>query len=284
MVIRGDDHVEPAFRLRMALRTSRDVPSSPIAYDDHTAVRASAKGIDIMLRFFANHHNKIQFFGYEVANVILVAHQLQRPDGAGYGLNAETLAALALLIGSACIWRFDPKSRPHLLFYGGMALALGGAFLTAAGYVWTGLAVVLASLETARGGRSVLAAWIAEHRSLAGGVPLMSSLHGRVAGLCLGWYCQLVDLVSRLAPGLGRFINERPFITGTVIKAPLRLEFVGKKLLMGDWIGAGVGLSWLLLGDLALAMNDARLQAYARRVTAQGSGSEMTTAQAHVSA
>lgn len=233
-----------------------------------------------MFRFFAKHHNKIQFFGYEVANVALVAQQLRRVDGSGYGLNAETMAALALLLGSACIWRFDPRRRPHLLFYGGMALAWGGAMLTAAGYVWTGLAVVLASLETARGGRSVLNAWIAEQRSLAGGLPLTTALHGRVAGLCLGWYCHVVDMVTRVAPGVGRFIDERPFITGTVIKAPLRLEFIGKKLLMGDWIGAGVGLSWLLLGDLALAMNDARLQAYAQRRAAHGSQPDVATAQA----
>jgi hypothetical protein len=233
-----------------------------------------------MMKFFATYHNKIQFFGYEIANVILVAQQLWRADGSGYGLNAETLAALALLLGSACIWRFDPRRRPHLLFYGGMALALGGASLTAAGYAWTGLAVVLASLETARGGRSVLTAWIAERRSMAGAVPVMSAIHGRVASLCLGWYCQVVDVVSRMAPGLGRFINERPFVTGTLIKAPLRLEFVGKKLLVGDWVGAGVGLSWLLLGDLALTMNDERLQAYARRVAAQGSGPEVAAAPA----
>lgn len=222
-----------------------------------------------MLRFFANYHNKIQLFGYEVANVILVVQQLQRADGAGYGLNAETLAALALLLGSGCIWRFEPNKRPSLLFYGGLALAWGGAMLTAAGYLWTGLAVVLASLETARGGRSVLRAWIAEQRSLDATLPLTMALHGRVADLSLGWYCRLIDGVASVAPGLGRFVDERPFITGTVIKAPLRLEFIGKKLLMGDWIGAGVGLSWLLLGDLALAMNDARLQAYALRVGAR---------------
>lgn len=89
-----------------------------------------------MLQFFAKHHNKIQFFGYEVANLVLVAQQLWLTDGSGYGLNAETLAALSLLLGSALIWRFDPKLHPHLLFYGGLALIWGGVFLAAAGYVW----------------------------------------------------------------------------------------------------------------------------------------------------
>jgi len=218
-----------------------------------------------MLHFFAKHHNKIQFFGYEVANLVLVSQQLWFADKPGYGLNAETLAALSLLLGSAFIWRFDPKTRPHLLFYAGLALACGGVFLTAAGYTWTGLSVILASLETARGGRAVLNHWIAEHRSTAGRLPGVG-IHKRVANWTLSGYCLLVDGLIRVYPGLGCFINERPFITSTVIKAPLRLEFICKKLLLGDWIGASVGLSWLLLGDLALALNDSQLQAYAQRV------------------
>lgn len=218
-----------------------------------------------MIQYFARHHNKIQFFGYEVANLVLVAQQLWFADGPGYGVNAETLAALALLLGSAFIWRFEPDSRPHWLFYGGIALAFGGGFLVRAGYLWTGLSVILSSLETARGGMGVLLGWIDEqtHRGVI--PPLFISVHQRVAFWSLSWYCVLVNVVVGIYPALGRFINERPFITSTLIKAPLRLEFIGKKLLTGDWIGAFVGLSWLLLGDLALAFNDAELQAYAQR-------------------
>ncbi|MCB0061297.1 MAG: hypothetical protein KDE19_04260 [Caldilineaceae bacterium] len=218
-----------------------------------------------MIQQFAKHHNKIQFFGYEVANLVLVAQQLWLAEGHGYGLNAETLAALSLLLGSALIWRFEPKARPHLLFYGGLALAVGGAFLTAAGYLWTGLSVVLAALETARGGLGMLNGWIATAKATTGMVPRHIKLHGRVANGSLNWYCKPVDALLAFQPNLGSFINERPFITGTLIKAPLRLEFVFKKLLVGDWIGAAVGLSWLLLGDLALAFNDPALQAYALR-------------------
>lgn len=214
-----------------------------------------------MLQFFAKHHNKIQFFGYEVANLILVARQLWLSDKPGYGLNTETLAALALLLGSAFIWRFDLRKRPHLLFYGGLALALGGVFLAIAGYTLTGLSVLLASLETARGGRSVLKSWITEQKL----VPLHMAIHDRMATWILDGYCNLMDALIKAYPGLGRFINERPFITSTVIKAPLRFEFIIKKLLVGDWLGAVIGLSWLLLGDLALALNDAKLQAYAQR-------------------
>lgn len=216
-----------------------------------------------MIQQFAKHHNKIQFFGYEVANLVLVAQQLWSAEGPGYGLNAETMAALALLLGSAFIWRFDPEARPHLLFYGGLALACGGAFLTAAGYLWTGLSVVLASLETARGGLIVLNGRVANRQHRVVEFPLSITIHQRVAAWSLSWYSRLVDAVVSVFPDLGRFINERPFITSTLIKAPLRLEFVGKKLLIGDWIGAAVGLSWLLLGDLALTFNDAQLQAYA---------------------
>lgn len=218
-----------------------------------------------MMHYFAKHHNKIQFFGYEVANLLLVAQQLWLTRGTGYGLNLETMAALALLLGSALIWRFDPKARPHLLFYGGMALAVGGAFFTAAGYTWTGLSVIVSALETARGGLGVLTGWVADQQRNRLPLPTAIAIHWRMARWSLYGYCRLVALIARIAPALGRFIDERPFITGTLIKAPLRLEFIGKKLLSGDWIGAAVGLSWLFLGDLALAFNDAKLQAYAQR-------------------
>ena len=217
------------------------------------------------MHYFANHHNKIQFFGYEVANLLLVAQQLWLTRGTGYGLNLETMAALALLLGSVLIWRFEPKARPHLLFYGGMALGVGGAFFTAAGYTWTGLSVIVSALETARGGLGVLNGWVAEQGRDRLPLPTAIAIHWQVARWALHGYCRLVAFIAGLAPGLGRFIDERPFITGTLIKAPLRLEFIGKKLLSGDWIGAAVGLSWLFLGDLALAFNDAQLQAYAQR-------------------
>ncbi|MBV7339845.1 hypothetical protein KFU94_68870 [Chloroflexi bacterium TSY] len=218
-----------------------------------------------MIQQFAKHHNKIQFFGYEIANLVLVGQQLWLTHDTGYGFNTETMAALALLLGSLFIWLFDPKMRPYLLFYGGLALAVGGALFAAAGYTWTGLSIVLASLETARGGLGVLNGWIDERKQQAAPVPFSITIHQQVVHRSLCWYCQLVDVVVSISPDLGRFINERPFITSTLIKAPLRLEFVGKKLLMGDWIGVVVGLSWLLLGDLALAFNDAELQAYVER-------------------
>lgn len=233
-----------------------------------------------MIQHFANHHNKIQLFGYEIANLLLVAQQLWLTRGSGYGLNLETMAALALLLGSALIWRFDPKARPHLLFYGGMALGVGGAFFTAGGYTWTGLSIIVSSLETARGGLGVLNRWVAEEGRTWLPLPTAIAIHWRVARWTLHGYCRLVALVAGFAPALGRFIDERPFITSTLIKAPLRLEFIGKKLLSGDWIGAAVGLSWLLLGDLALAFNDAQLQTYAQRVNAGYPLTAMATEQA----
>ncbi|MEZ4658767.1 MAG: hypothetical protein R2911_14445 [Caldilineaceae bacterium] len=219
-----------------------------------------------MIQQFAKHHNKIQFFGYEIANIVLVIQQLWLTRSTGYGLNAETVAAVALLVGSALIWRFDPTARPHLLFYGGMALAVGGAFFTAAGYTWSGLSIILSALETARGGLGVLNEWVKEQKWNMLPLPVAISIHWRVARWSLCGYCRVVNFVVGFAPDLGRFIDERPFITGVLIKAPLRFEFIGKKLLVGDWIGAVVGLSWLLLGDLALAFNDVELQAYAQRV------------------
>lgn len=216
-----------------------------------------------MIRIFAKHHNKIQLFGYEVANLVLILQQFYSSGGSIYGFNLETWAGLALLLGSALIWRFDPATRPHLLFYGGWSLTVGGGFLTAAGYVWTGTSVILASLETTRGGVRLLDAWVGARVAEEQAIVKSVLIHCKVAHASLNWYQSAVAVLVSCLPRLGYLINERPFVTGALIKAPLRLEFVGKKVIAGDWIGAAVGVSWLLLGDLALAFNDAKLQVYA---------------------
>ncbi|MDH3600028.1 MAG: hypothetical protein OEU26_10370, partial [Candidatus Tectomicrobia bacterium] len=215
-----------------------------------------------MIRQFAKHHNKIQFFGYEVANVVLVVQQALQRGTTGYGLNYETFSALSLLAGSAFIWRFDPERRPHLLLYGGIALTIGGLFLMAAGYIMTGLAVAVASLETARGGLLALQDYIDERSKKGASVESFLDHTLQIARLALGWYLMPIDYLTSKFQHFGRFINDRPFITGTLIKAPMRLEFIVKKMLIGDWIGAAVGISWMTLGDVALAFNDAKLQAF----------------------
>ncbi|MEZ4707271.1 MAG: hypothetical protein R3A44_08700 [Caldilineaceae bacterium] len=221
-----------------------------------------------MLHFFARHHNKIQFFGYEVANVIWVLDHATRTGQTGYGANVETAAALAFLIGSGLIWRFEPERRPHMLFYGGVMLALGGVGLVMAGFALTGLAVVLASLETARGGMAIVSAHVDRTLSDASVTRPSHQFTFRLAYYVLGWYQRPVAILARRFPGLGRYIDERPFVTGALIKAPLRLEFIIKKLLIADWVGVAVGLSWMLLGDVALAFNDVELQELATRRSA----------------
>ncbi|MEM7028025.1 MAG: hypothetical protein AAF629_00430 [Chloroflexota bacterium] len=210
---------------------------------------------------FAKHHNQLQFFGYEVANIILVIQGLARSGTMGFGFNLETMTALFFLAGSACIWRFDPTKRPQYLCFGGLLLMVGGVFLIAAGYGFTGWAVVLASLESARGG---LLSWQEqEHANLlrGGRLTALSYAQLRFAQCLLGWYGQLVTKVSGRFQHLGRFINDRPFLTGTLIKAPFRLEFIIKKWILGDWVGVCVGLSWMILGDGGLAFNDEALKA-----------------------
>ena len=213
-----------------------------------------------MLKFFATHHNKIQFFGYEVANLLWVYHHVSRSGTPGYGLNAETCAALCFLTGSGLIWTFHPERRPQMLFHGGLCLTFGGLFLAIAGFAVTGLAVMLASLETARGGYNFLQAYAEDHPA---GAAAAHRATLQLARITLGWYGRLVVFWTGRFPRLGRFIDQRPFITGAMIKAPLRLEFIAKKLLLGDWVGTLVGLSWMILGDIALAFNDAELYAYA---------------------
>lgn len=212
-------------------------------------------------RFAAGHHNRIQFFGYEVANVVLVVHETVDNRTTPYGLTFETCAALALLVGSALIWTFDAARRPSMLYAGGLALTGGGLFLFAAGYSLTGLAVTVASMETARGGLVTLRAHVRARHNAGLAVAVATRCAFRVAMASIGWYAACVDSLTRRFRRAGHFINERPFVTGALIKAPARLEFVGKQMLAGDLIGAAVGLSWMLLGDGGLALNDAKLNA-----------------------
>jgi hypothetical protein len=69
----------------------------------------------------------VQFFGYEVANVVLVAHHAA--GATAHGPDLESLAAASFLVGSACIYGFHPERRPGLLLHGGLALAAGGLLL-----------------------------------------------------------------------------------------------------------------------------------------------------------
>lgn len=214
----------------------------------------------MVCRAIAVHHNRIQFFGYEVANVVLVIQQTLNAGTTPYGLTFETYAALSLLIGSACIWRFDCQARPSMLYWGGMALALGGVFLIGAGYTLSGVAVTLASLETARGGMSILRKQVDGELGGIREIATPTRIALSIATLSLGWYVAVVDAVTSRWIGFGRFVNERPFLTGALIKAPTRLEFVAKKIVEGDAVGAAVGLSWMILGDGALAFNDTKLK------------------------
>lgn len=218
-----------------------------------------------LARFAVDHHNRIQFVGYEVANVALVVHGSFGSATLGFASTLESAAALAMLAGSACIYRFDPSSRPSLLFVGGMSLALGGLLLTAAGYPITGLAVALASLETARGGLQVLIAHVEKRLAARRHVERRTRRLLRIAAATLGVYVRLVSRLRARRPALGRFVDERPFLVGTLIKAPLRVEFIARKLLAGDPFGAAIGLSWMVLGDGGLALNDAGLKASLRR-------------------
>ena len=80
-------------------------------------------------------------------------------------------------------------------FYGGLALILGGLFFATVGYLLTGLSVILASIETARGGMGVLNGVIADRRNQASPLPLVLLIHQKVAHGLLGWYCKLVDVM-----------------------------------------------------------------------------------------
>lgn len=198
-----------------------------------------------LVLWLCRRHNVVQLVGYELGNLALLAQHGLAPGQAG---SFEALAAFAFMLGSLGICFFDPVRRPALLLMGGLWLTLGGLMLVLAGYPLTGGAVMLASLETARGGLAVL-------RETEDTSPLAV-----VAALLMAPYCRLAALVIQGFPSVGAFIQSRPFLTSTIIKFPLRLEFILRNLVAGDGIGVLIGLSWMLLGDGALALNDQRLK------------------------
>ena len=213
-------------------------------------------------QLFCNHHNKIQFVGYEIANLILFFHHAQT---ASSNNSIEHMgAALAFLCGSGSIFLFDPNKRSHLLFLGGIFLTIGGLFLILAGYPITGAAVVLASLETARGGLNVLIGFVRGLVERNEKVSFSAILAMHTGQFTLAPYNALIAIIGRQFAGLGTFINDRPFLTSALIKFPMRLDMIIRQLLIGDLIGACVGLSWMIFGDGALAFND---QALKNRVT-----------------
>ncbi len=210
-----------------------------------------------LVGFVCDHHNKIQFFGYEVANILLVWHVTGNAETLFGSFNSEAMAAMAFLFGSACIYAYHPDRRPAGLFFGGIGLTLGGALLVFAGYPLTGLSVALASMETARGGLRVLKTDLSRSDRSTPSVASLILVFGQHA---LSFYIVPVDMFCRRFGKLGQFLNDRPFLTGSLIKLPLRLEFIIKNLLRGDMIGACIGLSWMVLGDGALAFNDEKLR------------------------
>lgn len=211
--------------------------------------------------FIVNHHNRIQFFGYEFANIAFIASAFLVGAGFSNQTYLEIWAVAAFMLGSFLIIFFHGARRPTMLFYGGVALTFGGLLLVVSGYPITGLSVVLASLETVRGGIFAMIEHCDSRRTKPLEITRFTDKSLRLARGTFGWYLCWIKKLTDQFKSFGKFIDSRPFLTGAIIKAPLRLEFIAKKTLTGDLIGAGVGLSWMVLGDGALALNDNKLKA-----------------------
>jgi len=217
------------------------------------AVLSHPPGRDLT-RTMTRYHNTIQFIAYEGANIALILNNAGAPDHSVWKKRFESLSALNFLLGSGAISLFSPKKRASMLFTGGLLLTAGGASLMAAGHTITGASVALASAETARGG---LKAW----QENSGGSSLLT-----LSQMVMKPYNAAVETLTNNARTVGKFINERPFLTGAIIKAPLRSEFVFNQISNYDWVGAGVGVLWMI-GDLALGLNDKKIKAWLLRNT-----------------
>ena len=211
-----------------------------------------------MIKFITRYHNKIQLFGYEIANLLLLFQGLKTSHTFGYSFNYETLTAVSFLIASGFIYSFDFVKRPAMLFVGGVFLTLGGLCLFLAGYAVTGITVIIASLETARGGLHTLKSRLDELKIK----PVTSQSIYYFGIFILSPYILPIEKILNNLPPIGKFINDRPFVTGLLIKAPGRIEFIAKNILQQNIIGIIVGFSWFVFGDCALALNDMKLNRY----------------------
>ena len=216
-------------------------------------------------RQFVKNHNKLQFWGYEPPNIALAVNDYNRHGVSPFGLHDEGYAAISFLFGSGAIYNFDFDKRPTRLLWGGLGLTAGGAFLTSAGYGWSGVPVAIASLETARGGLQVIKDHIEMRNEKGERADRTTMFSYHVGRIMLAPYNFVIERGVSKIPHVGDFLRERPFIAGTLIKSPPRLTYIAQKIFEGDAIGAGVGFAWLFLGDTALTFNDPRLKAYFER-------------------
>lgn len=219
----------------------------------------------LLLARLLTHNSKLQFFGYNVGNLILAAHQMAVSGTTHYGVNLETSAAIVLLIGSICAWQFHPAKRPYMLLYNGLLIIVGGLLFYAAGYPMTGIAMIFAALEVARGGLAELES-ATDHQLHERNQTTRLNKYSQGCGeFLLAWYILIVEAVTSKFYGLGRFINERPFIMGPCIQLPVRIGFIGSMGMIGNWAGVVAGLLWTFLGDGGLALHDARFKSFILR-------------------
>ena len=233
-------------------------------------MRATKNRAKAVLRPIVRNNNLSQFLGYEVANVALAVQKSFENGHFEAAANHETWGALSMLFGSAALLGFDPEEKPEYMVWGGAGLALGGAFLVAAGYPVTGGALTVASMENVRGGRQMVRERIQRAKDEGARVPLTSRVTDVLSAPSI-IYTAPVNAATKRGKKIGKFINERPFLTGAMIKAPLRLEFICKNAVqipaepINATIKTLIGLAWMIPGDGGIALNDKKFKARVMR-------------------
>ncbi|AHB49903.1 hypothetical protein W911_03665 [Hyphomicrobium nitrativorans NL23] len=205
----------------------------------------------------------MQFAAYEGGNLALVASENNKADAVSnaviFGQTPEAMAAFSFAAMSGCLFAFDPMKSPNFLLLAGLSGLAGGLFLASAGFTLSGGAVALSSLEMARGGYHVLEQHFqrTKRQSVAADLRISSGL-ATIMGISV--YAWAVSAVTRRSATAKRILDDRPLLTSSAIKAPMRFDMIGQSLLRGEWVTAAVGTSWLI-GDGLVALNDTRLKA-----------------------
>jgi len=192
----------------------------------------------------------------------MIAYSLLAFGSSGHSGATEAAAAGSFFIGSSLIAKFNPQKNPTLLFYGGASLAVGGAFLAVAAGPIVGVPLVVAYLETARGGLFEIKQHIESKRLQGLDVGQFTDFTAKVGGVLMAPYTSPVNALCNKFPKIGKVAVEHPHLLGGAIKTPGRIHYIGQKAAQGDAIGVAIGSSWYLLGDVGLLFFDEKFRCY----------------------
>lgn len=205
-------------------------------------------------RIACEKHQTLQLLAYEGGNLALALSESLNATRTNPlsddNVSVLTLSSCSFAAMSALLCANDCSGKAAV--YGGLCGIAGGLYLASAGFLLTGIAVIISSLELSRGGFNSLGQF--SEAGVSRTSRPCASIAAVVAAACgIEAYATAVSHATRAMNT--RFLDDHPFIVRAGIKAPLRLDMILQCAGAGAVIQMWVGVSWLA-GDLFVALND----------------------------